>query len=238
MRTLSTLAKAVLSGANVPVKLIARFFLGSGDYFVSNDTGDWTWNNGATGNVTYTGLGPSFGAQLPATQAQNQTTGPAVKLSGADVNILSTFYSEEYRARPIEVALLLVDPTTGLPGDEILIASGTGDTAQLDDDPAKPAEPGDVQTATLTVQIAPKTVDLGRAGQRVACDLDQKLYRDAADEFFQDTHNISVAQINWGVAGPNSPAGAAPQGNAFKGVSAINPAIAGLIGVNNSLFGG
>jgi hypothetical protein len=216
VRTFSALVQGVLAGAVIPVRVIHRMFFTSGTYAVSDGLDDVVWNNGA-GNLTYTGFGPSLGLQLPATQASGKTPAATITLSGADPNVLGSFFAETYRAQPVESAWLVTDPATGLPAEEVLINSGLADFAQLDEGAVDPADPSKSTVSTLSLAVVPKTVGLTRAGQRIACDLDQKLYRDANDGFFKDTNNISAAEINWGVAGANSPASAAPGGMAFMG---------------------
>ncbi len=215
MRTFSTLVQGVLKGAHIPTRLIARLYLSSATYYVSDGIDNITWNNGVTGAQVYIGFGPALSLQLSPSQTQNHTVGATLTLSGTDPGVLSTFFAETYRAQPCEIALLLCDPATGLPAEEVLLASGRCDVATITEGAQKATDPTQVVASTLQLTIAPHSIDLDRSGVRVACDVDQKLYRDSADGFFKDVAIVAKSTINWGLAGSGAPATVSPAGASF-----------------------
>jgi hypothetical protein len=222
MRTLSALALAALSGANVVARWIVRVTLPTGTFGASDGPDYFTWNG-----LEYAPLTEVMRVTIPPVQAAQQNQGAVVQLSATDPNILAGLMQEPYRAAPVQISMLLFE--NGVPGEEFLKWDGLGDQIVIDDEPAKPpggAGHDDEQptTSTLSFKVAPRTVDMKRANGRWATNVDQQLFRDANDTFFQDVALVGVSTINWGQAGNSSPAASAtnasPDG-APSGVASI-----------------
>jgi len=209
MRTFSTLVKTALSGGHVVARYIARFALPGGTYGAADGPDTFTWDNGS-GAVTYYGLGETVKVTLPTVQASLRSDGATVQFSATDPNVLNGVFDANYRAAPTDIALLLFDPATGAPGEEVLRWRGLADQVTISDEPVRAPTAGsqvDPPTlSTLTLTVAPITIDMKRSRGRYATDPDQKLHRDSADGFFKDVALVGVSTINWGQAGPSAPA--------------------------------
>ena len=212
MRSFSALVKSALSGATVYVRWIARGYLSGGTYAASDAPDDMVWDNGA-GALTYLGLASAFQVALPPSTLQNKPAAATLSLSGTDPAGMASLFADPYRNAPADVCLLFNDPVTGLPAEELLMARGVFDVASISDSAVKPMDLSAPQISTLSLTVTPKTVDLDRVGVRLATDVDQRLHRDANDGFFQDVALAAASQINWGIAGSNSPSGANPAGS-------------------------
>lgn len=211
MRSFSTLVKAALSGATVYSRWIVRGFLPGATYAASDGPDDLVWDNGA-GGLTYHGFGAALQVSLPPVTTQTKPASATLSFSATDPAGMASLFADPYRNAPADICLLLNDPATGLPAEELLMARGRFDAAGIQDSAAKPMDPSAPQISTLTLTVTPQTVDLDRVGVRQATDVDQRLHRDANDGFFRDVALAGTSKINWGVAGTNSPSGASPAG--------------------------
>jgi hypothetical protein len=214
MRTLSTLGHAALSGGSVTMRWIVRINLpGSGWFGACDGPDSIVWNNGVTGNVTYVGCDAWLKVQLPALLGTPRPDAAVVSLSATDPRLIADLSTQPYRAAPTQIALLLFE--NGVPGEEWLKFDGIAGELTTEDAPMHVDAGGSggkddgptISTATLTVW--PETVDLKRSNGRWATNVDQQLFRDANDTFFQDVALVGVSQMNWGQAGSSSPAASA-----------------------------
>jgi len=210
MRSLSSLALAALSGASVVSRYIFRVTLPGGVFGASDGPDFFTWDNGS-GPVDYYPLDAAAKVTLPPLQGALRTDSAVLGLSITDPVLLTDLLAGGYRAAPAEIAALLFE--NGVPGEEFLKFDGICDQATIDDTPFKPPAAGikleDPSISTLTMTLAPLTVDLERSRGRFATDTDQRVFRDANDSFFQDVALVGVSTINWGQAGSSSPAASA-----------------------------
>lgn len=237
MRTLSTLARTALSGGVVIARWIFRITLPGGTFGASDGPTQFVWNNGTSGNVTFEPLDAAAKVTIPALQTALRTDSALVQVSATDPMVLTGLLGGDYRAAPADIALLLFDPATGYPGEEFLKWRGKADQATIVDEPIKPPSAGDKldppSISTLSLSIAPQTIDMKRGRGRMATDTDQRLFRDANDSFFQDVALVGVSTINWGQAGPTSPAASAfnhSHTGAASGIGALAGAIGGGAG--------
>lgn len=230
MRTLSALALAALSGAHIVSRRFARFTMPAGVFGAHDGDDVFDWDNGS-GPVTYYGMGAAAKITLPTLQTALRTDPAQLQLSATDPVLLAKVFDEDYRAAPVDIGLLFYDPATGQPGEEWLSHRGKADQVTITDEPIKPPSADDkveeASMSTLTMTIAPQTVDLKRSRGRVANDPDQRLFRDPNDGFFKDVALAGVSQMNWGQAGTSSPA-----------TSAFNQSAAGAPSGLGSIFGG
>ena len=208
MRVFSSRLQALLASGQVRITIFARLSLTSGLIGASDAMETFSWDNGATGPVTFGGFGPAFKAAVPPSTAiidAASTTGN-LQLSGTDQRALTSFLGETYRAKSADIGILFFDPATGQPVEEYLAYRGLMDTGGVTDDPADPSDPSKSIVSSLAVLLQPRTMDLSRPGTRTRSDADQRLYRDDADAFFQDVGLVAQTQINWDRGGPASPA--------------------------------
>lgn len=208
MRTFSALVKAALSGASVTSRFIVRAYLPGATYAASDSPSDFTWDNGA-GALTYRGFDAALVVSLPTMDAQSKINAATLQLSATDPLVLTSLFQEPYRGAQCQIALLIFDPATGVPAEELILVDGLLDVGSITDQPAKATDPGAIQISTLSLTVQPRTVDMKRASGRVASDSDQRLFRDANDGFFKDVALVGISKINWGLAGSASPAQAA-----------------------------
>jgi hypothetical protein len=211
VKTFSDLFRQAFSGRTVTCRFIVRGYVAGATYAACDGPSDLTWDNGS-GALTYRAFGEALRITLPTYDAQSKVNPATIALSGTDPAVLGSIFVEAYRAQPCQIALLIFDPATGAPAEEIVMVDGLMDVASISDSPAKPDEPDTPQVSTLTLSVIPRTVDMKRGSGRYASDSDQRLHRDAADGFFKDVGLVAVSTINWGQAGPTSPARAAASG--------------------------
>lgn len=210
MQTFSALVKAALSGADVVQRYIFRATLPSATYAASDAPDTFVWDNGS-GPLSYVPLDAGLQVTLPTVQTANRTDKATLAVSATNPEVLAQLFDLDYRAAPCDIALLLFDPATGAPGEEVLRWRGRLDVAEINDQPAKAdiskgKDDAQPQVSTLSVTVAPQTIDMKRASGRTATDVDQRLFRDTNDSFFQDVALVGVSTINWGIAGVSSPA--------------------------------
>lgn len=202
MRNLSDTAKAILAGAMIPVRVLVRAVLPSGTFGASDATpgDDVAWND-----LDYRAIGSALGVEVAPSSLQTLPQASTVRFSGTDPVIFADFFGEAYRNAPAAISLLLLDPATGAPAEEIPVVSGHLDTAALDEGKQDPRAPEKPAVSTLTMTVAPLSSDLARAGTRTSTDADQRTYRDVSDGFFKDVGLVAKGQIAWGRTGATSP---------------------------------
>ncbi len=233
MRTLSSLGLAALSGGAVTMRWIVRVNLpGTGWWGASDGPDDFVWNNGATGNVTYVGCDVALGVQLPPMTGTPRPDPATASLSATDPRLLAQLIAEPYRAAPCQIALILFE--NGVPGEEWLKFDGLCGETTFEDAPLKLTsggkDDGQPTASTISMTVWPKTVDLKRGAGRMATNVDQQLFRDAADTFFQDVQLVGVSQMNWGQAGNSSPAASATTSAANGAPSGLGSLVGALAG--------
>ena len=212
MRTISATVKSILAGHNIPARLILRVNLGSGLYYACDGESDITW-----GGFTYTAFGDALQIDPGPIKAEGKGSSASIRLSGTDPAILTTFFNQVYRGRNCTAAMLIGDPTTGLPYEEIPIISGPMDTVALEHQPQSLGEPGHPTIATLTLSVSAASSELTRPGTRVRSDADQRYHRDTSDGFFKDAATVGKVQIFWGRAGASSPSQNVPNSGFTSG---------------------
>ena len=206
MRTLSALVQTALSGATVVARFVVRGYLDSQVWAAADGPDNFSWDNGdGSGALPYTGFGELLQITLPPNDSQSKLNSATLSMSGTDPEVLTSLFSENYRAKDIQIGMLLFNPATGAPGEELLMFDGLGDVASISDGAMKVSDPGTPQTSTLALTVAPRIIDLKRSSGRTGNDADQRLFRDVSDGFFQDTAMVSLSAINWGISGPASP---------------------------------
>lgn len=204
MRTFSNAVKALLAGAALKVSVVARLSLPSpsGTQYVSDGNTEFVWNG-----QTYIGLGEALAIEAPPSTITGPQPQGAIRLSGVDPLIAPLAALENYRAQPVEAALLLFDPATGLPVEEVLVLKGRMDTLTRTDSQARWDAPKEAQTTSMTMSVTPQTADLARAGSRSRSDADQKAHRDPLDGFYKDVGMFAHTTFWWGKYDPNSTIG-------------------------------
>ncbi len=200
MRSFSDTTKALLASGRFGLRVIARLVLPSGTWGASDAPDTFTFNS-----QDYAGFDQAFTAEVDPSAGDGRGANGRLKLSATDPELLATFLDEDYRARPVTVGVLVVDPATGLPSEEIALLDARLDTASIEDGAMRLDAPGEPVFSTLTVEMASRSVDMDRAGVRVRSDEDQRTYRDAADGFFKDVRQLPSSEIAWGQSGPKSP---------------------------------
>jgi hypothetical protein len=242
MRTLSALGLAALSGGSVTMRWIVRVNLpGSGWFGASDGPDNFVWNNGVTGALTYIGCDESLAVQLPQLTATPRPDPATVSLSATDPRLLAQLIDEAYRGAPCQIALILFE--NGVPGEEWLKFDGICGETTFTDAPVKVNAAGKEAdaptTSTVAMTVWPATVDMKRSNGRWATNVDQQLFRDAADTFFQDVALVGVSTINFGQAGNSSPAASATTRSAegaASGIAALAGALAGRIGGPTAIY--
>jgi hypothetical protein len=215
MRTVSSTLKTILAGHNIPARLIVRINLASGIYYGCDGEQDISW-----GGFTYTAFGDALQIDPQPVKADGKGASAVVKLSGTDSTVLSTFFQQVYKGRNCTAALLVGDPATGLPFEEVPIISGPMDTVALEHQPQSIGEPGKKQIATLTLTVSAATSEMTRPGTRVRSDADQRYHRDSVDGFFKDVAQVGKIQIFWGRDGATAPATVVPNAG-FLGLGGL-----------------
>jgi hypothetical protein len=220
MRTFSNALKSVLAGSSLGVRTIARLNLGSGLYRVCDGEENLSW-----GGATYTAFGEALVLDPGAITTDGRGQGSNISLSGTDPAVLNTFFNEVYRGRSAEMALLFLDPATGQPFEEVLLASGKMEVVTHAMAAQRPGEPDKPTVSTLTLTLTAATSEMERSGVRTRSDTDQKTHR-AGDGFYKDVNTAGKSQISWGKDGSSSP---------IKAAASINGGGANLAGLGLGL---
>ena len=232
MRSLSSLAKAALSGAHVVDRWIVRVNLPSVGWFGACDGPDTVvWNNGVTGPVSYIGLDAGLAVTLPPITGTPREDAASLTLAGTDPRLMASLLNEPYRGAPFQVCKLIFE--NGVTTEEFLKFDGWGGEATFADGQVKDDQLDEVTIAAVSLTVWPKTVDLKRGPGRWATSADQQLFRDVNDDFFQDVALVGVSQMNWGQAGSSSPAASAithAQTGAPSGMASLVGTIAARTG--------
>lgn len=200
MRSFSAAASALLASGRFGLRVIARLVLPSGTWGASDAAESFTY-----GGQTYLGFDRAFEADVDPQAADGKGSGGRLRLSATDPALLATFQDEDYRARQATAGVLIVDPATGLGVEDITLLDARLDNASIDDGAMKPAEPGAQVFSTLTVEMAPRAIDMDRNGVRTRSDEDQRTFRDPDDGFFKDVRQLPNTEITWGDKGPKNP---------------------------------
>ena len=229
MRSFSSTTQALLRSGRFGLQAVAKLFLGSGTWGVSDRPDSFSY-----GGQDYLGFDRAFELDVDAADGAGKGAGGRLRLSATDPALLATFLDENYRARPATVGLLVIDPATGEPVEEITILDARLDSASIDDGVMSLTEPGAPVFSTLSVEFAPRAMDIDRAGVRVRSDEDQRTYRDTADGFFKDVRQLPNSEIVWGQAGPQNPYGAGARsysGGGGGGADPLRPRLFGMAGL-------
>lgn len=225
MKVWSSQIKSALGTADGRIRAycIGRFDFPSGMWGLTDADEPFQWNG-----VNYAAFGEAFAFALPTVGTLRRPEPAAVTLSATDKTLLSSLFAENYAGRPVELALLLVDPDTDAAIGEVLLWKGPADAAsirygaQSREDPAKPS------ISTLSLTVSSQGDALGRPGVRTRSDADQRAHRDPNDGFFKNVGIGIKAEIIWGRANPMTPSQAAGGGSGGRGGG--QPGGDGLIG--------
>lgn len=203
MRSFSDATKALLASGHFGLRVIARLVLPSGTWGASDAPETFSFNG-----QDYAGFDQAFTAEVDPSAGDGRGANGRLKLSATDPEVLAAFLAEDYRARPATAGVLVVDPATGLPAQEIALIDARLDNASIEDGPMRLDAPGEPVFSTLTVEMAARSVDMDRASVRVRSDEDQRTYRDQNDGFFKDVRQLPNSEIAWGQSGAKSPGAA------------------------------
>lgn len=214
MRSFSDPTKALLASGRFGLRVIARLVLPSGTWGASDAPETFTF-----GGQDYGGFDQAFTVEVDPSAGDGRGANGRLKLSATDPDVLAAFQAEDYRARPVAAGVLVVDPATGLPSEEIPLIDARLDTASIEDGAMRFEAPEAVVFSTLTVEMAARSVDMDRPSVRVRSDEDQRTYRDEDDGFFKDVRQLPSSEIAWGQDGAKSPlaAGATMAGGGSSG---------------------
>lgn len=203
MRTFDPATSALLAAGRFGLQVVARLVLDSGTWGASDAPTTFTY-----AGQQYLGFDRAFEVDIDPAAADGRGAGGRLRLSATDPVLLATFQDEDYRAKPATIGMLVTDSATGLAVEDITLLDARLDTASIDDGAMKLDEPGAPVFSTLTVELAPRAIDMDRNGVRVRSDEDQRTFRDAADGFFKDVRGLPNAEITWGDKGPQNPTAA------------------------------
>ena len=185
-RPLTAAMATQMTGSPVVPVLLVKMEFSSGDLNVWSGYGDI-----AFGGDTYTGVG-DLGSVSPITETQEvAATGASFGMSGIPASMIATALAEDYQERPARMWLGALDLTIDPPplvADPYQIFAGRMDVMTIAED---------AETATISVSVENRLIDLEVAKQRRYTAEDQK------NEFPGDTGLDQVtalqdAEITWG----------------------------------------
>jgi hypothetical protein len=183
-RSLTTALEAATVARNVPPILLLELVFDSVTTRVWSGWGDLVW-----GARTFTGAG-TLGAVSPVEEATElRATGLDLTLSGIPSSVLSLALSEPYQGRLATVWMGALDPNTfALVADPYQIFQGRMDVMTV-------ADSG--ETATITISVESRLIDLERSRERRYDDADQKIDY-PTDRFFEYVPSLQDIEIKWG----------------------------------------
>jgi hypothetical protein len=174
---------ATLAPVVCPILMVEALF-DSGTVRMWSGYGDLSWNG-----VTWIGTGNLLGIGTIEEASELRATGVDISLSGIPSDLLNIALAEPYQDRECRVYLGAFDSNTGaLLGDPYRIFGGRMDIMQIRDG-------GD--TATITISVESKMIDLERPRERRYEDADQTAFF-PNDRFFKFVQSIQDSEVTWG----------------------------------------
>lgn len=206
MKVWSSQIKDALAAADGRLRAycIGRFDFPSGMWGLTDADEPFEWNG-----IDYAAFGEAFAFALPTVGTLRRPEPAVVNLSATNKDQLTSLFAENYAGRPVELALLLIDPDTDAAVGEVLLWKGPADAASIKYGAQSLTEPGKPSLSTLSLTVSSQGDALGRPGVRTRSDADQRAHRDPLDGFFKNVGIGVKAEIFWGRADPKTPAQAA-----------------------------
>lgn len=174
---------ATSAGRVAPILLLEMLF-DSAPSRVWSGWGDLSW-----AGRTFTGAG-TLGSVSPVEEATElRATGVDVTLTGIPSAVLSLALAEPYQGRLATVWMGAMDVNTfALIADPYQIFQGRMDVMTVQDG---------AETATVTISVESRLIDLERSRERRYDDADQKIDY-PTDRFFEFVPSLQDIQITWG----------------------------------------
>lgn len=189
----SGMVTAITAKTVTPV-LLAYFDFSSGAVRVWSGIGDIVW-----GGNTYSGVGNFGGVSDIAETQDNSAQGAMFTLNGIPSSLIYTALTEHYQGRAAKLWLGVMDSTMALIADPYLLFGGRMDVMTSTDSG---------ETASLTLAVENRLIDLNRSRERRYTDEDQKIDY-PADTGLRYIAGLQDKTIQWG-SGVNQGGDAVP----------------------------
>jgi len=182
-RTLTTAVKNALNVAEKRPFIMVEMDFSSSPLRLWTGTGSLTWDS-----KTWTGSG-DMGTISPIEETDDvRATGLSLTLNGIDAALISTALGEKYQGRAVKIWLGFFDDNWAVIADPVLVYTGRMDIMNI-------AESGD--TASITVKVENRLIDLERPRERRYTDEDQKIDY-PGDLAFEYVAGLQDARFKWG----------------------------------------
>lgn len=183
-RNLTAGLEAATLASNVAPIMLLELSFDATPTRVWSGWGDLVWNA-----KTFTGTGTLGAVSAVEEATELRATGLDVSLSGIPTSVLSLALSEPYQGRTATIWMGALDLNTfALIADPYQLFQGRMDVMTVSD-------AGD--TATITISIESRLLDLERSRERRYDDADQQIDH-SGDKFFEFVPSLQDIQIKWG----------------------------------------
>jgi len=183
-RSLSTAFKNETLATNVaPVALVDLDFSG-GAVRMWTGQGDLTWDS-----KTWTGTGTLLNIDSVQESTDIAAHGVSLQLNGVPSALLSTVLTEYYQGRSAVIYLAALDSSLAVVADPFILWSGRMDTMQIQDT---------AETATISLTVENRLIDLERQRERRYTDMDQKNFF-PGDKGLEHVAAQLDRALSWGV---------------------------------------
>jgi len=145
--------------------------------------------------ITFDGIGDRGLVQLMGASLGDSEQNVGLQLSGVEPDIVALFDATQVRGAPVKIWLLIFDGSGQIPLDAQVYTAGRLDTLQVVETVGG--------TSTICASVETQARGLGRSGQRMRTDADQRLI-DAADSGFRVVSFAGNKTLYWGGYKPTS----------------------------------
>jgi len=141
-------------------------------------------------------------------QTEDSRSGPEITLSGVDQSITAILLAQQYRGRVAEIRQAILNQTTGVVTDTILLFEGR----QLDNyEIEERVERGKPLTCTIRTRVLSRLAVAEYRGIRTNLHGHQRYF--TADTFFKHVASFTTRKIYWGTTAPTTPRGGSHGGS-------------------------
>jgi hypothetical protein len=175
-------AAAVAAGTVRPALLVEALF-DSGALRLWTGIGDLTWNG-----ETWTGAGTALAVEAIGERGDVQALGTSVTLSGIPSALVALALAEPYQGRMVRIWQALLDDAGAVVADPDERFGGRCDVMSISDD---------ALTATITMTVESRMIDLQRPRMRRYTHADQQIAH-PLDRGLEYVATIQDQQIKWG----------------------------------------
>lgn len=178
----SGFASAVAAGQVYPAIFVEGLFNG-GNLRIWSGIGEITWNS-----AVWAGAGLALAVDAIQERGDVQALGTSVTLSGIPSDLVSLALAEPYQGRVVRIYQALLTSAGAVVADPDERFTGRCDVMTISDDG---------QTATITMTVESRLIDLQRPRERRYTDSDQRIEY-PADRGLEYVASIQDVAIKWG----------------------------------------